>query len=278
MRNKPSSTRGSVKYCLTSAGLTLVSATATSGTAVATIGTNTVTWNGAIAAAGSVTITISATINLAAAGQLISNQGTASYDGDANGSNETTVLTDAPGGGVDEPTTFTVGAGNAVVAGVKAVTGTYIEGTQVIYTITLSNSGTGAQPDNVGNEFVDTLPAGLAVGTPSASSGTVSAIGVNPVTWNGSIPVGGSVTISIPALINLGTAGTTISNQGQISFDNDINGSNESSAVTDAPGGVVNDPTIFLAGAIVEVPSLSRYGLTLLALLLGLAVVLARRR
>ena len=39
-------------------GLTLVSATASSGTAVATIGTNTVTWNGVIAASASVTITI----------------------------------------------------------------------------------------------------------------------------------------------------------------------------------------------------------------------------
>ena len=34
------------------AGLTLVSATATSGTAVATVGTNTVTWNGSLAPLG----------------------------------------------------------------------------------------------------------------------------------------------------------------------------------------------------------------------------------
>mgnify|MGYP002682595575 CR=1 FL=1 len=45
------------------AGLTLVSASATSGTAVATIGTNTVTWDGVVPALGSVTVTIQATVN-----------------------------------------------------------------------------------------------------------------------------------------------------------------------------------------------------------------------
>jgi uncharacterized repeat protein (TIGR01451 family) len=260
------------------ANLTLVSATASAGTTVATVGTNTVTWNGAIAAAGSVTITISATINPAAAGQMVSNQGTVSYDGDANNTNEATALTDAPGGGVDEPTTITVGAGNAIVSGVKSVAGTYVEGTQVIYTIVLTNSGTGAQPDNAGNEFTDTLPAGLTVGTPTASSGTVSAAGANPVTWNGTIAAGGSVTITIPALINLGTGGSTISNQGTISFDGDVNGTNETTAVTDAPGGAANDATTFVVGVIIEVPSLSLYGLAMLALMLGLTGFIARRR
>ncbi|HET7844677.1 MAG TPA: hypothetical protein VFL14_11040 [Xanthomonadales bacterium] len=78
------------------AGLTLVSATATSGTAVATVGTNTVTWNGTIAAAGSVTITITATINTGATG-TITNQGTISFDSDANGTNNATAVTDNPG-------------------------------------------------------------------------------------------------------------------------------------------------------------------------------------
>ena len=48
-------------------GLILNGATATSGTAIATPGTGTVTWDGAIPAAGSVTITISATIDPATA-------------------------------------------------------------------------------------------------------------------------------------------------------------------------------------------------------------------
>ena len=45
------------------ASLTLVSASASAGTAVANVGTKTVTWNGTIPASGSVMITINATIN-----------------------------------------------------------------------------------------------------------------------------------------------------------------------------------------------------------------------
>jgi uncharacterized repeat protein (TIGR01451 family) len=74
--------------------LTLVSASASSGTAVATLGTNTVTWNGSIAGGASVTIAITATIN-AVQGTRIANQATINYDGDGNGTNETSVVTDA---------------------------------------------------------------------------------------------------------------------------------------------------------------------------------------
>jgi len=95
--------------------LALVSATATSGTAVATTGTNTVTWNGAIAAGGSVTITITATILPSAAGQTVSNQGTISYDADGNGTNEATAQTDDPGvTGANNPTTIVVAGGPIV--------------------------------------------------------------------------------------------------------------------------------------------------------------------
>jgi uncharacterized repeat protein (TIGR01451 family) len=95
------------------AGLTLVSATATSGTAAAA-GANTVIWHGSIPAAGSVTITITATINPAnAPGTTISNQGFFSHDADGNGDNESFRLTDNPDTdtiGAD-PTSFVVAAG-----------------------------------------------------------------------------------------------------------------------------------------------------------------------
>src|SRR6185503_8870569 len=88
------------------ANLTLVSANASSGTAVANVGLNTVTWNGALAATnGSVTITINATINSnVAGGTVISNQGTINYDTEGNGSNEASRATDDPGvGGAADP-------------------------------------------------------------------------------------------------------------------------------------------------------------------------------
>jgi uncharacterized repeat protein (TIGR01451 family) len=95
------------------ATLTLVSATATSGTAVANTGTNTVTWDGTLAAGGgTVTITITATINASAAGTTVSNQGTISYDGDGDGTNESTAQTDDPAaGGAADPTSVTVAGG-----------------------------------------------------------------------------------------------------------------------------------------------------------------------
>jgi uncharacterized repeat protein (TIGR01451 family) len=92
------------------ASLALVSAGATSGTAAADLGTNTVTWNGVLASGGSVTITIEATVApTTALGTTVSNQGTIRYDGDASGDNETSVLTDDPGvPGANDPTTFAV--------------------------------------------------------------------------------------------------------------------------------------------------------------------------
>ncbi len=90
--------------------VTLVAASATSGTAVATVGTNTVTWNGSIpASGGTVTITIDATIDSDASGDVL-NQGTVSYDADGNGTNEASGSTDDPSvGGSADPTAFTVG-------------------------------------------------------------------------------------------------------------------------------------------------------------------------
>ncbi len=98
--------------------LTLVSATATSGTAVATVGTNTVTWNGSIAAASSVTITINATINSnVTPGTTISNQGTINYDADGNGTNESARQTDSPSApGAADATTFVIAAAPAIEA------------------------------------------------------------------------------------------------------------------------------------------------------------------
>ncbi len=97
------------------ASLTLVSASANSGTAVANVGTNTVTWNGAIPAASTVTITINATVKASTpGGTVVSNQGTISYDSDNNGTNDATSMTDDPSTpAVNDPTSFTVGSGTA---------------------------------------------------------------------------------------------------------------------------------------------------------------------
>ncbi len=167
-------------------------------------------------------------------------------------------------GGPGTPAVCDVPADGAVLTATKAVTGGNLQaGGTVIYTITLSNTGTEAQADNPGDEFTDSVPSPLVVGTPTASSGTVSAAGVNPVTWNGAIPAGGSVTITLPATIPAGTTGQTLSNQGTVSYDSDNDGVNDATALTDAPGGAADDPTTFVVAA--AVPTLSDFGLALLA-------------
>ena len=96
--------------------LTLISATATSGTATADVATRTVTWNGSIAAETSVTITINARINDGVTpGTTINNQGTFFYDADGNGTNESSELTYDPTTNRAGPTSFVVVAGAVVV-------------------------------------------------------------------------------------------------------------------------------------------------------------------
>jgi uncharacterized repeat protein (TIGR01451 family) len=263
------------------AQLTLVSATATSGTAVATVGTGTVTWDGVVPAGGSVTVTINATVNTGTALQTVSNQGTASYDADGNGTNEASASTDDPGvAGAADPTSFKVVSPGSVGTHTKTVSGSFQEGGTVTYTVTLSNPGATAQLDNPGDEFTDVLPATLTLMSATATTGTATIDKPNRIVhWNGSLPAGGSVTITIVAVVNNGAGGQSISNQGTAFFDADGNGTNESSVLTDDPAtGAAGDPTTFRAASIAQVPTLSEVGLALLALLLASGALLTLRR
>ena len=266
------------------ASLTLVSASATSGTAVATVGTNTVTWDGSLALlGGSVTITINATINAQPpCVATISNQGTISFDNDNDGTNNASGVTDDPGTvAANDPTSFNVPQTPFITA-TKVLNGPLTAGQNGSYTVTLTNSGCGNQGDNPGNEFTDTLPAALTLVSANASSGTTTAVPPT-VTWNGPIPAGGSVTITINFTVNTGTAGQTVSNQGSFSFDSNGDGTNDTNGVTDDPGTqTAGDPT---AGVVVSaafdptIPTLSEWGLILLSLTLaGAALLLMRRR
>jgi uncharacterized repeat protein (TIGR01451 family) len=197
-----------------------------------------------------------------------------------------TSATGDPNPGNESATATTTVLSPANVSGTKTATGTFAQGSTITYTIVLSNSGSAAQGDNPGNEFTDVLPAQLTLVSATATSGTaVAAVGTNTVTWNGSIPAAGSVTISIQATINNSTpAGTTVTNQGTISFDADGNGTNESSSVTDDPSqpgsgqgtGFVVLPAV--VGATVDAPALDALGLAALAALLaGVALLILRR-
>ncbi len=231
--------------------LTLVSAVASSGTAVANVGLNTVTWNGSVPGSGSVTITITATIEAGTELQTVVNQGTTSSDADGNGVNEASGATDDPGQpGAADPTSFVVGS-PSLVASTKTVSGTFEEGGTVTYTVVLNNTGASQQLDNPGNEFTDVLPAQLTLVSAAATAGSaVATIATNTVTWNGAIPAAGSVTITITATVDAGTALQTVSNQGTVISDSDGNGSNETTSSTDDPGQPgAADPTSFVVGS-----------------------------
>ncbi len=127
--------------------------------------------------------------------------------------------------------------------------GRFLRSTDLTYTITLTNGGSQAQPDSPGPEFEDVLPASLNLISASSSSGIVASdLAANRVNWNGSIPSGGAVTLTVHASIKPTVSlGTTIGNQGTLHYDADGNGTNEATTATDdpaAPG--ANDPTTFV--------------------------------
>ncbi|HEY2292421.1 MAG TPA: ExeM/NucH family extracellular endonuclease [Thermoanaerobaculia bacterium] len=228
-----------------------------------------------VPAGGSVTFTVPCTVSASATG-TISNTATASISTgppDPNPANNSATDTD----------TVTVPPGSTL-SGTKTASGPFTPGSTVTYTVVLTNSGPSTQADNPGNEFTDVLPAGLTLVSANATSGTaVATVATNTVTWNGSIPASGSVTITITATINANVpAGTTITNQGTISYDANGDGTNEATAATDASPGGAADPTSFqvVGQAPFDVPTLDELGLILLALLLAMggAVMLRRRR
>ncbi len=191
-----------------------------------------------LAVGGTVSFTAVATLSPTAMGTL---------------SNTATV---APPGGVVDPVPGNNSATDmdtilpgAFVTASKVVDGTFEAGGAISYTVVLTNNGTLAQSNNPGNEFSDTLPATLSGVSANASSGTAASVG-STVTWNGSLAVGASVTITINATINAGTEGAVISNQGTAHYDADGNGTNEASAPTDDPGQPgTSNPTVLFVGS-----------------------------
>jgi uncharacterized repeat protein (TIGR01451 family) len=214
------------------------------------------------------TFTLNVVIDLAtAAGTNISNTAQiSSSTPDANSVNNSS-------------TAQVVVVGPANVTASKSVNGAiHGEGSLVTYTIVLTNTGSIAQGDNLGNELTDGLPSSLTLISATATSGTaVASVGANTVTWNGSIAGGGTVTITIQALVKYGTIGSMVSNQATISYDSDANGTNDASRVSDDPSTIApNDPTSFQV--VGSVPALSQMMLLLLAAALAVMSLIVMRK
>ncbi len=233
--------------------LTLVSATADSGTALATVATNTVTWNGTLGSATKkVIITITATVKPASVvGTVVSNQGNVACD--SGGVNVPCGFTNDPLTQTNnDPTIFLVGGGNrALLNGTKTVTGSFLAGGIVTYTVVIRNNGTGTLLNAPGNEFFDFLPSSLAFQSASVTGGGTVTNAGNQVTWNGTLAVNAAVTLTIRAQINPAIpTGNTIGNQGSMSYDANGDGTvDTTNKRTDDPSTLaVGDATVFVVG------------------------------
>jgi uncharacterized repeat protein (TIGR01451 family) len=225
------------------AELTLVSADASSGTVTANVGANTVTWNGAILpVAGSVTITITATIDAGTDGQQVSNQGTIAYDADLDGTNEASAVTDDPStSAANDATSFTVGAPALIATLVDRLhvdansDGKVSPGDTLRYTAIITNSSGTA----TGVNFSATVDGNttLVPGSVTTTQGSVlsSGVGVNVGNLNGSVTITYQVLVKSPL-----PAGVT-----QVSSQGTISGSNFTTLLTNDPDTAApNDATV----------------------------------
>ena len=147
--------------------------------------------------------------------------------------------------------TFVTPPSGALVTGTKTVSGAFVPGGSIVYTITLRNTGGGTQPNASSDELSDVLPSSLTLVSAAASAGSATATpATDTVAWNGSIASGGTVTVTIQATVKATTAaGTVVSNQGTVRYDANGDGTNESTVATDDPGQPgAADATVFTVG------------------------------
>jgi uncharacterized repeat protein (TIGR01451 family) len=159
------------------------------------------------------------------------------------------------------------------------VDGPFAEGDAITCVFVLLNGGPAAQADNAGDEFTVTLPAGLTLVSASAGSGATMT-SANTATWNGAVPAGGRVDITVEATVDAGTAGTTICLQASAFLDSDGNGVNDTvflSDRVDSPG-LPAEPCCFRVLTAEEIPALSSLGTLVLSLLLAAAALVRLRR
>jgi hypothetical protein len=104
--------------------------------------------------------------------------------------------------------------------------------------------------DAAGNEFEDPIPAHTTFeGTVSATSGVAAYDSINNmITWNGNIPIGGSVMIQFCVTLDTDlTHGDTISNQGTVYIDTNLDGIPDLTRLTDWPlTADPDDPTVLI--------------------------------
>ena len=207
-------------------------------------------------AGGSVTYTVSATINASATGTLTNTATVTSAVNDPVPANNSATDSDTLTPQADLAITKTDGVTTATPGG------------SVTYTITASNAGPSNAP---GATVADTFPASLT-GTwtcVGAGGGTCTAAGSGNINDVVNLPAGGSVTYTVTARVSASATGTLVN-----------------TATVAAPGGVTDpnpgnnsatDTDTITAVAASAIPSLSEWALWLMAGLMLLAALRGRR-
>ena len=181
----------------------------------------------------------------------------------AQAGNYTLVATSATNSVTTTALNLVVNAPPALVQGTKTVAGDFTPGGTITYTIILANSGAGGQPDAPDRELFDVLDAGLVLVSTTATSGQARAIDASSMEWNGSIPAGRQVTITITATILADPTliGQPIVNHPGFIYDSDGDGLNDRPRRTDDPTTPApNDATVFVVACPAQALVLSNDG------------------
>ncbi len=215
------------------AGVTFVSSSATQGA----FNDGTGLWNGiaSLAASGSDTLTITATVDAGTGGLTITNTAdvTAADQSDGNAANDSDSADITVPGGAD-------------LAIVKTVdTAAPAEGATINYTVAVTNGGPAATT-NV--EVTDVLPVGVTFVSSAATQGTYSSgTGV----WSGiaSLATSASDTLTITATVDAGTGGSTVTNTATVTASdqadgNAANDSDSAAFVATSVGGEIQVTTV----------------------------------
>jgi uncharacterized repeat protein (TIGR01451 family) len=199
------------------AGLTLLDASADTGTATVDLPGNRVTWNGALPIGGTATVTIHARVGSSIFPGVILNQATLAYDGDGNGTNESAAVSGGPGAGAPTPLNVSLAAVDFFTAAPCRIVDTRTSSplaSGVVRTFTVAGTcgipaGAKAVAANVtvvspsGAGYVSVYPSGTAAGTATVNftAGLVRAGNAVLALKNGALDakalVGGNGTVQV---------------------------------------------------------------------------------
>jgi len=236
--NGPSSVNGATVTDNFPAGLTGITwtCTATGGSScTAANGTGNIAATVNLALNGMATFTATATVAGGTPIGPLTNTATtatpAGKDDPTLANNSSSVTVQVMGGAVFTPQTTSVN-----IADPLECTG---PGNVLDVTAQITNSGFSAQTNNPGDEFVATLPAYL-VGVPGSGAATGNGavlVTGNRVTWNGSVAVGQTITITYKVQVGDVPPGLTqLCITSVVNFDSDGNGTNDAQASVTACG------------------------------------------